>query len=116
MHQLVGGGDGHAQRLRHQLRIEEQRQVVVAFTGREFQCNTSNLFKCREKTARVPEVPLGLCSETQRAVELLQQFSGLFVSGWPPPYPFLPCLTYTAFAFPWYAHLGTTKSMTLWES
>lgn len=45
-------------------------------------------------------------SETRRAVELLQQFSGLFCSclAITIPVPALrPCLMHTAFASPWYA-------------
>jgi len=53
-------------------------------------------------------------SETQQAVELLQQFSGLFlrwlsfICVWPSPYLFLPCgLVWHARCLrsPWYARL-----------
>ena len=29
VHELIGAGDGHAQHLRHRVRVEEQRQLVI---------------------------------------------------------------------------------------
>src|SRR5699024_2953974 len=103
--QLVGGGDGHAQYLRHHLGVEEQRQVVVGFVDRQFQCLVPPVFQIQRKNSCVSEVSLlnwdtdqAVFSETRQAAELLQQFSGFFTgsvfffSGFGhAPYPFLPC-------------------------
>ena len=35
---IVGGGDGHAQHLRHHPGVEEQGQIVVGLVDRQFQC------------------------------------------------------------------------------
>ena len=121
MEQLVGGGDGHAQYLRHHSGVEKQGQVVVGFVDRQFQCLVPPVFQIQRKNSCVSEVSLlnwdtdqAVFSETRQAAELLQQFGGffcrrcLFGSVWPCtiPVPALrPCLTRTAFASPWYARL-----------